>query len=56
MTPEEFAEAMCEIFEENDGDPEGIHCIMDDLLCSTLESLGYGDGIKYFNKQDKWYA
>ena len=55
MTPQEFANKMQEIF-ENNYDPEGNHCNADDLLCAVLIALGYGEGIGIFKKADKWYA
>ena len=57
-TPEEFAEAM-RFFSDRykDGnDIERTHRAMDDLMCETLASLGYEEGVKIFRDTPKWYA
>ena len=56
MTPEEFRQRMEEI-RKTDGDDEYIaHIEMDGVMCDLLCQLGYGDGIKVFDDQPKWYA
>ena len=55
MTPEEFAVRMREIA-NNTGDKEAAHCDADDLLCEMLNELGYGEGVRYFQAMEKWYA
>ncbi|MBO7451087.1 MAG: hypothetical protein J6U54_12050 [Clostridiales bacterium] len=37
-------------------DEEVCHIEMDELLCKTLSSLGYDEGIKLFRTTPKWYA
>ena len=54
MTPDEFRVRMQEI-EEND-DIEYAHSEADDLMCSLLEKLGYGEGVRVFSFMDKWYS
>ena len=54
MTPEEFTEAMQKV--ARGGDPEMDHSKADDLLCRALRDLGYGDGIKIYEKIHKWFA
>lgn len=57
MTPEEFAKAMKEIRDEEvHGDTESCHGRADDLLCSVLRELGYGEGVEHFEDMGKWYA
>ena len=29
---------------------------MDNYICATLESLGYGEGVKIFKTEPKWYC
>lgn len=54
MTPEEFANEMKEL--SNAEDLETMHSKMDELMCSILCALGYGDGVEVFIATDKWYA
>ena len=54
MTPEEFLEKMREQAENYD--IEKVHSRMDDLLCEVLESLGYEEGVRVFQDNEKWYA
>ncbi len=39
-----------------DNDAENGHIEMDDLMCTLLRSLGYGDGVNIFENFNKWYA
>lgn len=55
ITPEEFKIKMQEIAGFN-GDIEGSHGFADELLCETLERLGYSEGIDIFKDMHKWYA
>ncbi len=55
MSPEEFKEAM-ENIDDHFSDPEFLHVKMDELMCKTLRSLGYGEGVDIFEKARKWYA
>lgn len=57
-TPGEFAETM-RFFRDRykDGnDIEITHMAMDALMCATLTSLGYEEGVKVFGGTPKWYA
>ncbi len=59
MTPEEFKTRMKIINDRNkikDSDKEADHGDADRLLCETLSSLGYNDGIELFYELDIWYA
>ena len=56
MTPKEFAKEMAKLTADKDGDFERAHGQMDDLMCKLLKELGYKEGIKIFEEQDKWYA
>lgn len=65
ISPKEFAERMQQIWDATvfnwangceDYDTEMRHIRMDELLASTLESLGYGEGIAIYNNAGKWYA
>ena len=38
------------------GDTEIDHGNADDLLCSLLTELGFGDVVNEYGKIDKWYA
>ena len=54
MSAEDFAEAMREI--SRGWDEEDTHYKGDQLLCSQLRALGYGDGVEVFQNMSKWYA
>ena len=54
ITPDEFRLRMNEI-EKND-DTEEAHDDADKLMCSLLETLGYGQGVVIFRCMNKWYA
>ena len=53
--PAEFERRMKEI--ENGGryDVPDAHGDADELMCETLEKLGYGAGVEIFNSLTKWY-
>lgn len=55
IRPEEFAQKMKQIFKKG-YDEEVAHVEADDLMGEVLSSLGYEDGIKVFNSNEKWYA
>lgn len=57
-TRAEFAEKMreYETIAANVHDLEEAHIFMDDLMCETLRSLGYGEGVDIFENTHKWYA
>ena len=64
MSTEKFAERMKEISGNAEVSPYGVgyidveksHKKADQLMCDLLETLGYGRGVKIFNKMGKWYA
>ena len=56
MKPEEFRNEMIVIREMYPNDPELFHCCADDLLCTLLRELGYGEGIDVFVAAEKWYS
>lgn len=58
ITPAQLEDMMNDILEkaEKSGDKEMAHREADELLCRTLDSLGYGAGVKIFAKLHKWYA
>jgi len=35
---------------------EPAHIAADELLCSTLRRLGYGEAVDVFEQMPKWYA
>lgn len=41
---------------EKEGDLEETHMQMDALMCETLESIGYEEGVRIFKEAPKWYA
>ena len=53
-TPQEFAEKMKSLAVSND--TENRHSDMDALMCETLRTLGYEEGVEIFENTDKWYA
>ena len=61
LSPEEFLIAMMQIengeaYHGRYYDGEGQHQDADELMCSVLRSLGYGDGVDIFEKMHKWYS
>lgn len=56
ITPEEFEEKMKKIKELYADDIQAMHRKADALLYFTLKQLGYEEGIKIFDKMEKWYA
>ena len=54
MTPEEFLAKMKEFADGNDAEID--HMNADGLLCKTLTSHVYGEGIKIFKDMLKWYS
>ena len=55
MDPDEFAEKMREIFEE-DGDPEASHATADRVIVDLLVDLGYHEGARVFLDATKYYG
>lgn len=54
ITPRDFYTEMVRIaFTENQ---EMGHILADELMCSILTQLGYGDGVKLFEEMEKWYS
>lgn len=56
MTPYEFCDAMWRIRIQQDSTPEYNHIEADALMCVLLRELGYGDGVKEFEKMERWYS
>lgn len=59
MTPDEFKQAMAEArhkYWEIETDEEFVHIKMDEIMCNTLRSLGYGEGIDIFYNTPMWYS
>lgn len=56
MSPEEFYEKMLQLKKDFGNGEEEVHIKMDDLLCETLSTLGYDDGVKIFKETSKWYS
>ena len=56
MTPYEFCDAMWRIRTDPYGTTEGNHIEADELMCKLLTMLGYGDGVKEFEKMERWYS
>ena len=56
IMPAEFERQMKELKELAKSDPEGAHFKADELMCDTLESLGYAAGVNLFKNMGRWYA
>ena len=56
ITPREFEQRMCDIFNDRSLDPEGRHIEADRLMKKTLNSLGFSAGTKIFDEMEKYYA
>ena len=56
MSAEEFEQEMKEVYERNCGDPEDFHIEADALMMKLLTSLGYGDGVRFFDSKEKLYS
>lgn len=58
ITPNDFAQRMTDLLVKyaDKEDWEKLHREMDDLMCETLEKLGYHEGVDIFVKTYKWYA
>ena len=57
LSPEEFlTKARTKAEDPDDDDPESTHVDHDRLMAEVLESLGYGEGIKYIMGLKRWYA
>lgn len=57
MTPEEFAAEMRRVYDECwNVEEKDEHAAMDNLMCSLLRKLGYGDAVDIFENTHKWYA
>jgi len=54
MTPKEFTEKMKALAEKYD--EEEFHIAADRLMGDLLTSIGYGEGVKVFEKTPKWYS
>lgn len=56
ISPMEFKRRMSEIELDEDGSPERNHIAADELMTTTLRSLGYGEGIDIFDRLEIWYS
>ena len=59
LTPEDFKQQMQDAYDVyylQQHDNECVHSVMDDIMCSLLRQLGYGEGIDIFEHTPKWYA
>ncbi len=56
MKPKDFAFRMNALRELLKGDLEVRHAKMDDFLCETLHTLGYGEGVEIFKDTEMWHA
>lgn len=56
MNTKEFYEKMLAIKEKYKDDPEVLHGEMDNLMCTLLKDLGYGDGVEVFNSSEIFYC
>jgi len=54
MTKEEALAKLAEC--QKNYDPEVAHADADDVLCTLLETLGYGDVVAEYAKVAKWFA
>ena len=54
ITPDEFRVQMKEI--ANNGATDDAHMEADQLMCTLLEELGYGQGVELFQNMYKWYS
>lgn len=51
---EEFASDMEYAFAGNNVEQNHVHA--DELMCTLLEDLGFGEGVEIFRSAIKWYA
>lgn len=56
VSPMEFKARMSEIELDENGSPETNHIAADELMTTTLRSLGYSDGIDIFDRLEIWYS
>ncbi len=54
--PDSFKNEMDKIVHDWKHDPEICHSKMDNLMCELLIALGYGAGVRVFDKTTKYYA
>ena len=47
---------MQKLSEDYANDPEELHIKADNLMCTVLSELGYGEGVDIFNRMEIWYA
>lgn len=52
--PQKFKEQMLKISDGENG-IDGNHRDADGLMCDTLSSLGFSEGIEIFRSMEKWY-
>lgn len=51
-----FTAAMREAYKAYGDYEERVHCVMDGIMCETLDRLGFTEGVEIFDKAPKWYA
>lgn len=51
-----FTAEMQEVYKKYGDDEEIVHSMMDDVMCETLEKLGFAEGVEIFGEAPKWYA
>jgi hypothetical protein len=56
ITKMEFTKKMQQLYDEYKDYPEACHSEMDEAMEKLLEELGFGDGVKIFEKADRWYS
>lgn len=56
MTPDEFIIELQKIWLRYGKDLERAHIVADGLMCNILDSLGYTEGVEFFNNCNKWYS
>lgn len=44
------------IFLSIEGDTEGAHVMLDELLCEVLKQHGYGELVDFYQKLELWYS
>lgn len=54
ITPDQLRDKLLALADEKD--PEAAHSKADDLLCTTLEGLGYVEAVDVFRRMVKWYS
>lgn len=56
ISPDEFLIDLQKIWLRYGNDLERAHIAADGLMCNILDSLGYTEGVEFFNNCKKWYS